>query len=103
MGLMKYVLDPIKAALEGGDFDGKTIELPIAFRGLDVQREGEYSRAARYRFARRKDDGTLAYEFLEPRGPLRRGATVLKVAEGVRGTGLHYYPATKTDKGKTPF
>lgn len=98
---MKYVLDSIRASLEGGEFDGKTIELPIAFRGVDVQREGEYSRAARYRFARRKADGTLAYEFLEPRGALRRGAMVLKVADGMKGTGLGFYP--KAPKDNPPF
>lgn len=102
-GPMKYVLDPIKAALEGGDFDGKTIELPHAFRGVDVQKEGEYSQAARYRFARRRSDGTLTYEYVEPRGPLRRGATVVKVAEGVRGAGLRFYPKTKLPKDAPPF
>lgn len=99
---MNYVLDPIKAALEGGEFDGKTIELPNAFRGVDIQKEGEYSRAARYRFARRRDDGTLAYEFVEPRGPLRRGVTVVKVADGMRAAGLRFYPPAPP-KGKDPF
>lgn len=98
---MKYVRFPIAAQLEGGELDGKTIELPVAFRGLDVQKEGEHARAARYRFARRKDDGTLAYEFLEPRGRMRRGAAVIEIAEGVKGAGLGFYP--KSPKDNPPF
>lgn len=63
-------------------------------RASTPELRGIASRAARR-------DGTLAYEFLEPRGALRRGAMVLKVADGMKGTGLGFYP--KAPKDNPPF
>lgn len=98
---MKYFLDPIKAALAGGDFDGKTIELPMAFRGVDVQ-EVKGPRAARYRYAKRQADGTFIYEYAGPRRQFQRGAVVLKAAEDLNAAGLRFYPAPPPSR-EDPF
>lgn len=89
---MRYSYFPIKATLAGGEFDGKTIELPQAFRGVDVQ-EMKGPRAARYRFAKRQPDGSFVYEFAAPRRELQRGAVVLEVAEDLKAAGLRFYPS----------
>jgi hypothetical protein len=90
LGAMRYVPPPISATLEGGDFDGKTITLPQAFRGVDIEKEGK---AARYRFAARKPDGSYTYEFTTSRRRFHVGAAVLPVGEGVRAVGLGFYPS----------
>lgn len=96
-----YSLYPIKAALEGGEFDGKTIELPQAFRGVDVQ-ELKGPRAARYRFARQQPDGSFIYEYAGARRQCHRGAAMLKAAEDLKAAGLGFYPAAR-EPGKDPF
>lgn len=91
LGAMRYLPNPpISATLEGGDFDGKTIELPEAFRGVDIEIEGK---AARYRFAARKPDGSYTYEIATPRRRLHLGAAVLHAGVGVRAVGLGFYPS----------
>jgi hypothetical protein len=88
---MRYLTPPpISAALEGGEFDGKTITLPMAFRGVDVQ-QGE--KAARYRFAARKPDGSYTYAFTSPRRSFHRGAAAMPVGDGVSVVGLRFYPS----------
>lgn len=97
---MRYLsTPPISVTLDGGDFDGKTIELPQAFRGVDVETAGK---AARYRFAARKPDGSYRYEFTTPRRSFHRGAAVLHAGEGVRVVGLGFYPSGPADEAKKP-
>lgn len=88
---------PVKATLEGGDFDGKTITLPVAFRGLDIEKG---DKAARYRYAARKPDGSYTYAHTSPRRRLHKGALVFSPGEDLKVMGLLFYPSeSKAPKG----
>jgi hypothetical protein len=79
---------PVTAQLEGGDFDGKTITLPAAFRGVDVENRGKI---ARYRYGGQTAAGHT-YQFKSARRGFRPGAARLDFGDGFTGSGLHFYP-----------
>ena len=80
---------PIKAELKGGDFDGKVIELPAAFRGVDVEQGGK---VARYRYGGRGETNGHVYTFRSSRRGYRPGAVKLDLGNNLVGAGLNFYP-----------
>lgn len=83
----------IKARLRGGDMNGLVIELPDAFRGIDVQRG---KKIARYRHGGVDDDGNLFYVHRSDRRSFASGAVRIPVEvpidDEVSVAGLGYYP-----------
>lgn len=89
LGPMKYPSRfPISARLDGGELDGKVIELPAAFRGVDVEHRGK---VARYRYGGITPAGHR-YQFKESRWSFRPGAARLDFGNEVTGAGLDFYP-----------
>jgi hypothetical protein len=86
---MKFTTpNAITARLQGGDLSGLVIELPSAFRGVDVERKG---RIARYRYGGEGDAGPF-YVYRAARRSFRRGAVRLDVGNGATGVALNFYP-----------
>lgn len=89
MGQMKYPSRyPITAQLEGGEHDGKVIELPAAYKGVDVEQKG---RVARYRYIGVTGAGHT-YTFKSERWGFRPGAARLDFGNDFSGAGLDFYP-----------
>jgi hypothetical protein len=83
--------NPIVARLQGGDHSGLVIELPDAFRGIDVKRRGK---VARYRYGGVAEAGPF-YVYRSDRRGLPAGATPIPTGtydDDVIVAGLGYYP-----------
>lgn len=88
---MKYNTPyPIKAVLQGGEHDGKVIELPAAFRGVDIEPKAG-GRVARYRYGGRGEVKDHVYTFRSQRRGYSPGAK-LDVSDDLKASGLNFYP-----------
>jgi hypothetical protein len=83
----------IKARLRGGDMNGLVIELPEAFRGIDVQRG---RKVARYRYGGEDDQANPFYVYRSDRRGFAGGAVRIPVEvpvdDEVTVAGIGYYP-----------
>lgn len=87
---MKYPSKfPITARLKGGDLNGLVIELPTAFRGVDVERGRKIER---FRYGGQDEAGHHFYVFRSKRREFANGAVRLDVGNEAKGAGLGFYP-----------